>query len=52
MNVRKFRLIGRTTVFVAIKFYQASGFIPAVIGRTEDGRFQTTAREADVIFFD
>lgn len=45
-----FRLIGRTTVFRAVKFFKAAGFIPAVQGVTLDGKFQTFPRVADVVW--
>jgi hypothetical protein len=44
-----FRLVGRTNEFVATRTYLAAGFIPAVVGITTDGRFQTAARIADVV---
>lgn len=50
MNTKKFRLIGRTTEFTAVKFYKAAKFIPCVKGITADGKFQTCARIADVIW--
>ncbi len=43
-----FRLIGQTTKFRLIAFYDAAGFIPSVIGRTINGHFQTHARLEDV----
>lgn len=43
-----FKLIGRETVFRVVKRYDAAGFIPAVIGVTLDGKFQTAARIEDV----
>lgn len=48
--VKKFRLIGRTTVFEVVEEKMVAGFIPAVKGHTLDGKFQTTARKADIIF--
>lgn len=45
----KFRLIGQTTKFKVVRFYKAAGFIPSVVGVTEDGKFMTCARIADVI---
>lgn len=50
MNVgTKFRLIGRQTIFVAVKLYDAAGFIPSVIGYTLDGKLQTAARIVDAV---
>lgn len=46
----KFKLIGQTTVFVLRRQYLAADFIPSVVGVTEDGKRQTTAREADVLW--
>ena len=45
---RKFRLIGRAAVFVVAKEYLAAGFIPALVGITEDGRYKTQPRVVDV----
>jgi hypothetical protein len=45
-----FRLIGRANVFRLVRRYKAAGFIPAVYGVTLDGKLQTWAREADVVF--
>lgn len=47
----RFRLIGRSTVFVVVREYLAAGLVPAIVGVTEDGRYQTIARKADVAFF-
>lgn len=44
-----FKLIGRTTVFRAVRFYDAAGFIPSVVGVSECGGYTTTARVADVV---
>lgn len=44
----KFKLIGRATVFNGRKFKNSIG-MDCVIGVSEDGRFQTVARLADVI---
>ena len=46
----KFKLIGRANVFILIKRYDAAGFIPSVYGVTEDGKYSTCARVADVEF--
>ena len=46
----QFKLIGRATVFVVVREYLAAGFIPSVVGHTLDGKYQTVARKADVIF--
>jgi hypothetical protein len=43
-----FKLIGRTTVFRAVRVYDHAGFIPSVVGHTVDGKSQTVARLADV----
>lgn len=45
-----FRVIGQTIVFQVVKVYDAAGFIPSVIGHTIDGKRQTAARIADVIW--
>lgn len=45
----KFRLIGRTTVFHGAYCYLAAGFIPTIVGISEDGRYMTTARVVDTI---
>lgn len=45
-----FALIGRPTIiFAAVRFYDAAGFIPSVVGVTLDGKHYTVARVADVI---
>lgn len=45
----RFTLIGRPTmVFVAVKTYNAAGFIPSVVGVSECGRYTTCARVEDV----
>ena len=44
-----FRLIGRTTRLRVVRKYSAAGFLPAVVGHTIDGKFQTAARIADII---
>lgn len=49
---RTFRLISRPNVFRVVREYKAAGFIPSVVGVTLDGKFQTVARAADVIFLD
>lgn len=44
----RFRLIGRTTVFVAVKVEAIlGGTVPVVTGVSEDGRFKTSARVED-----
>lgn len=45
-----FRLTGRATVFRAVKFYTMLGDVPCVKGVTLDGKYQTDARIADVVF--
>ena len=45
-----FQLIGQRLDFVLVNRYLAAGFIPAVYGRTLDGKRQTCARVEDVIF--
>jgi hypothetical protein len=45
-----FRLIGRTNEFRVVKFYKAAKVIPCVYGVTLDGKFQTSARVADVLW--
>lgn len=48
---QQFTLASRpAVVFDVVKFYKAAGFIPSVIGRTADGRYQTAARVVDVVF--
>jgi hypothetical protein len=49
---KRFRLIGRTTVFTVVHQTLVGGFIPAITGHTEDERFQTQPRVADVIFLE
>jgi len=36
-------------IFKAVRFYDAAGFIPSVVGVTLDGKRQTVARVADVV---
>jgi hypothetical protein len=44
-----FTLIGYPTlIFRVVRFYDAAGFIPSVVGVTLDGKRQTVARIADV----
>jgi hypothetical protein len=45
-----FRLIGQTTVFRIVRQYLAAGYIPSVYGHTLDGKHQTCARLADIVF--
>lgn len=44
-----FRLIGRTTRFTAVYEYLAAGFIPAVYGVTDCGKYSTQPRIEDII---
>ena len=45
----RFRLIGRVApIFRATRVYYAAGFIPTVVGISEDGLLTTTARIADI----
>lgn len=48
----QFILQGNTTVFTLVKRYEAAGFIPSVIGHTLDGKRQTAARVADIIWLE
>lgn len=43
-----FRLIGRTTTFIATDLYHSAEIILTVRGVTPDGKLQTVARVADV----
>jgi hypothetical protein len=47
--MKTFRLIGRTTVFRLVKRSAYSG-IDCVLGHTLDGKFQTVARVADIVW--
>lgn len=50
--MRTFRLIGNATRFALDHCYLSAGCIPAVVGRTLDGKRMTVAREADIIWLD
>lgn len=43
-----FRLKSRATLFRVVRYYKASGFIPAVYGETLDGKYCTCARVEDI----
>ncbi len=48
--MQTFTLIGRPTLrFQLLRAFKACGVIPCVYGVTECGRYQTTARVADVV---
>lgn len=47
-NGTKFRLIGRRTEFEVVADLSARYGFPVVKGYTLDGKFQTTARVADI----
>jgi hypothetical protein len=49
---KKFRLIGRTTVFVVVHETMVGGFIHAITGETLDGKYQTQPRASDVDFLE
>ena len=51
-KTRTFRLVGQSTVFRAVCFYDAAVLIPSVVGVTEDGTEQTAARVADIEWLD
>lgn len=45
----RFRLIGRLgPIFRAKHYYRAAGVIPTVVGISECGKWQTTARVEDI----
>jgi len=48
--MKKFRLIGRTIVFVVVREYTILDGVPCVEGHSIDGEWATQARIADVIF--
>jgi hypothetical protein len=47
--MKTFRLVGRATVFKLVKQHTYFG-IECVTGHTLDGKFQTTARVADILW--
>lgn len=52
-SAEHFTLIGRPAlVFVLVNRFNAAGHIKSVFGRTLDGKNETRAREADVVFTD
>jgi hypothetical protein len=46
---KQFRTVGCTRVYTIIQRRMVLGFIPAVVGRSLDGKFTTDARVADII---
>jgi hypothetical protein len=50
MGAEHFALVDRPSLtFRFVRYYNAAGFIPSVIGVTVDGTRQTAARVADVV---
>jgi hypothetical protein len=48
--MKKFRLLGRTTVFILVNYFYVLDDVRCVHGETADGKFQTNARVEDVMF--